>query len=182
MPTESSTPLDKFELFPKLPVELQLKVWKFAMPGPRLVELRFKRDRRIFRYKLINDFPVWLPPIHSFIHLPLELTDLDSSPYLQANQIRNAENLQNRIQQLKVLEQLPLQFWARHSPSSWSEWKKAANCFPEKKKLRSKTICLKCEDFLLTAWYSVRWLWFMVPTCLESCTYTKERENTQNRI
>lgn len=58
MLAESSTPLDKFELFPKLPVELQLKIWGFAMPGPRLVEVRFKRDARYHQHKFFNDFPV----------------------------------------------------------------------------------------------------------------------------
>jgi 2EXR family len=36
--TPSSVPdLIAFTLFPKLPVEIQLKIWKLTMPGPRIV-------------------------------------------------------------------------------------------------------------------------------------------------
>jgi hypothetical protein len=33
--------LDEFTLFPKLPLAMQLKVWKHAVPGPRVVGLSF---------------------------------------------------------------------------------------------------------------------------------------------
>lgn len=32
--------LTEFTLFPKLVVELQLKIWKYAIPGPRVIELK----------------------------------------------------------------------------------------------------------------------------------------------
>ncbi|KAF8860144.1 hypothetical protein BDZ45DRAFT_741750 [Acephala macrosclerotiorum] len=31
--------LDEFTLFPKLPIELRLKIWNEALPGPRVVEI-----------------------------------------------------------------------------------------------------------------------------------------------
>ncbi|KAE9380074.1 hypothetical protein N431DRAFT_309705, partial [Stipitochalara longipes BDJ] len=31
---------NKFTVFPKLPAELQLKMWKYAIPGPRIIKLK----------------------------------------------------------------------------------------------------------------------------------------------
>ena len=36
----------KFTLFPKLPTELRLKIWKYALPGPRVVPLCTSRSLR----------------------------------------------------------------------------------------------------------------------------------------
>jgi hypothetical protein len=33
-----------FMLFPKLPTELRLKIWKHALPGPRVVEIEWNPD------------------------------------------------------------------------------------------------------------------------------------------
>jgi hypothetical protein len=30
---------DTFHPFPKLPIEMRLKIWGFALPGPRMVEV-----------------------------------------------------------------------------------------------------------------------------------------------
>jgi hypothetical protein len=29
----------KFAIFPKLPIEIRFKIWKMALPGPRIVEI-----------------------------------------------------------------------------------------------------------------------------------------------
>ena len=42
--SESSTTFEKFELFPKLPIELRLKIWKYTARGPRIIEVTFERD------------------------------------------------------------------------------------------------------------------------------------------
>jgi hypothetical protein len=39
MPTVADQGLEAFTLFPKLPTEIQLKIWKLAMPGPRLIKI-----------------------------------------------------------------------------------------------------------------------------------------------
>jgi hypothetical protein len=36
----------KFMLFPKLPTELRLKIWKHALPGPRVVEIEWSPNTR----------------------------------------------------------------------------------------------------------------------------------------
>ncbi|PMD60849.1 uncharacterized protein K444DRAFT_381764 [Hyaloscypha bicolor E] len=46
--TETTMPpankaLTEFTLFPKLPVELQIKIWKYAIPPPRLVRVNVRR-------------------------------------------------------------------------------------------------------------------------------------------
>jgi len=37
-----------FTLFPLLPTELRLKVWKFTLPGPRILELRYDKKHAEF--------------------------------------------------------------------------------------------------------------------------------------
>lgn len=47
----SAYPLETFTCFPKLPLELRLKVWHNSMPGSRVLEIRFnKRKRRFVSY------------------------------------------------------------------------------------------------------------------------------------
>jgi hypothetical protein len=41
--SESNEP--RFSLFPKLPAELRLKIWKLALPGPRIVEVYYDRAK-----------------------------------------------------------------------------------------------------------------------------------------
>jgi len=53
-------PLSKFELFPKLPIELRLKVWKLSMPGPRRVDVRFLSDGRRGDHEFTAEMPVLL--------------------------------------------------------------------------------------------------------------------------
>ncbi|KAF8860147.1 hypothetical protein BDZ45DRAFT_741754 [Acephala macrosclerotiorum] len=43
--TNVPAPLEKFTLFPKLPIELRLKIWDEAMPGPRVIELLVHHGR-----------------------------------------------------------------------------------------------------------------------------------------
>jgi len=40
---EISEPLTEFQLFPKLPIELRIKIWKFV-PEPRMVEVNFLKE------------------------------------------------------------------------------------------------------------------------------------------
>jgi hypothetical protein len=49
----------KFELFPKLPPELRLKIWNLV-PEPRVVDVIFKRDHRKNNYKFLATFPAIL--------------------------------------------------------------------------------------------------------------------------
>jgi hypothetical protein len=53
----------KFELFPKLPPELRLKIWKLV-PEPRVVEVIFKHDHRKNNYKFMATFPSILHANH----------------------------------------------------------------------------------------------------------------------
>jgi hypothetical protein len=41
--SESNEP--RFSLFPKLPAELRFKIWKLALPGPRIVEVYYDRAK-----------------------------------------------------------------------------------------------------------------------------------------
>ncbi|KAH8770675.1 hypothetical protein F5882DRAFT_441943 [Hyaloscypha sp. PMI_1271] len=41
--SESNEP--RFSLFPKFPAELRLKIWKLALPGPRIVEVYYDRAK-----------------------------------------------------------------------------------------------------------------------------------------
>jgi hypothetical protein len=34
-------PQPTFTLFPNLPIELQIKIWKYALPGPRIIQLHY---------------------------------------------------------------------------------------------------------------------------------------------
>jgi hypothetical protein len=38
-----------FKLFPKLPLDLRLLVWRYTFPGPRLVSLDYAKGNRIFK-------------------------------------------------------------------------------------------------------------------------------------
>jgi hypothetical protein len=50
----------KFTLFPKLPIELRLKIWKESHE-PRIIELRFTRNWKMCRYDfIIPKFPAVL--------------------------------------------------------------------------------------------------------------------------
>ena len=49
----------KFELFPKLPPELRLKIWNL-IPESRVVEVIFKMDHRKNNYKFLATFPAIL--------------------------------------------------------------------------------------------------------------------------
>lgn len=40
----SLTPLASFTCFPQLPKELQLEIWEFSLPGPRVVKLRYRGE------------------------------------------------------------------------------------------------------------------------------------------
>ncbi|CZR58644.1 uncharacterized protein PAC_08536 [Phialocephala subalpina] len=42
-PLSPQAPLTAFTLFPKLPVEIRLMIWKLSLPGPRIVHLKQKR-------------------------------------------------------------------------------------------------------------------------------------------
>lgn len=44
----------EFEVFPKLPAELRLKIWKEAMPGPRVMEVCYTADRESFQGERID--------------------------------------------------------------------------------------------------------------------------------
>jgi hypothetical protein len=46
-------PPEEFTLFPKLPIELRLKIWKAALPGPRVIE--FSHTSFFRRLTLIKD-------------------------------------------------------------------------------------------------------------------------------
>jgi len=52
-------PLDKFKVFPKLPAELRVKIWKMCSP-PRIIEVRWVGDKRKNQHRFVADFPVIL--------------------------------------------------------------------------------------------------------------------------
>ena len=39
-------PIETFDLFPKLPIELRREIWRFALPGPRLLTLKVPDDSK----------------------------------------------------------------------------------------------------------------------------------------
>lgn len=43
------SPPPMFTLFPKLPKELQMKIWKCALPGPRIIQLHYLNSAFFFR-------------------------------------------------------------------------------------------------------------------------------------
>lgn len=43
---EITEPAQRFTCFPKLPAELRLRIWKYALPGPRLVRIYLKLEPR----------------------------------------------------------------------------------------------------------------------------------------
>jgi hypothetical protein len=53
----------KFELFPKLPPELRLKIWNLA-PESRVIEVIFKQDHRKNNYKFLATTPAILHANH----------------------------------------------------------------------------------------------------------------------
>lgn len=55
-----SQPLKKFWLFPYLPFELRLQIWKLARPKSRRVDVIFKKDRRSKQHLFIGDPPALL--------------------------------------------------------------------------------------------------------------------------
>lgn len=60
--------LETFTLFPKLPIELRLKIWKYALPNSRVVEVMLSGDGSqrqghmlyIFRSTASQEFSTWL--------------------------------------------------------------------------------------------------------------------------
>jgi hypothetical protein len=44
MSNESIEPVEGFTYFPKLPAEIRLKIWKDALPGPRVIRIQLKFD------------------------------------------------------------------------------------------------------------------------------------------
>ncbi|KAL2064635.1 hypothetical protein VTL71DRAFT_3772 [Oculimacula yallundae] len=48
MDTHPRAPLDSFTLFPWLPIELRLKVWEHALPGPRVIEIDWQQPSGIW--------------------------------------------------------------------------------------------------------------------------------------
>jgi hypothetical protein len=56
----ASMALTEFELFPKLPLELRRKVWKMALPGPRVIEVKFVVDGRKNNHRFCAKIPVLL--------------------------------------------------------------------------------------------------------------------------
>ena len=62
-PEEKSELPTKFELFPKLPPELRLKIWKLV-PEYRVVEVIFKQDHRKNNYKFLATIPAILHANH----------------------------------------------------------------------------------------------------------------------
>jgi hypothetical protein len=60
--SSSRTPLLTFTNFPSLPTELRLKVWKHALPGPRIVHLKQKRLKELegqWWAKVKSDVAIW---------------------------------------------------------------------------------------------------------------------------
>jgi hypothetical protein len=59
-----TTPGPRFTLFPKLPAELRLMIWKAALPGPRLVEVNFgfKNNEFCFGSELASCTSPTAPP------------------------------------------------------------------------------------------------------------------------
>ena len=54
-------PLEEFTLFPKLPQEMQLEIWKRARPAARVVEIKVKVDEKNKETLIaISDFPILL--------------------------------------------------------------------------------------------------------------------------
>jgi hypothetical protein len=55
---------DTFKLFPKLPLELRLRVWRYTFPDPRFVSLDYAKGNRF--YKVPDDLQatrnIKLPP------------------------------------------------------------------------------------------------------------------------
>ncbi len=55
-------PLTKFHLFPALPAELRHAIWKYHLPGERIVSIQFSRpgdpDYRKYRYRFASTDPV----------------------------------------------------------------------------------------------------------------------------
>jgi hypothetical protein len=43
----SAVSLNEFTLFPKLPVELRLKIWRAALPGPRIIEAYYDYEESV---------------------------------------------------------------------------------------------------------------------------------------
>jgi len=64
-----------FTIFPKLPVELRLKIWKFALPGRRIVDIRCDKQSVLFeKYRSST-------PIPSILHVCSESRTLASKVY-----------------------------------------------------------------------------------------------------
>ena len=71
-----------FQLFPSLPIELRLKIWKLASQVPRLVEVRFPKNSLSHKHDFVSDFPAVLHTSHRHekkLWNPTLLTSLPST-------------------------------------------------------------------------------------------------------
>jgi hypothetical protein len=60
-----------FTLFPQLPYEIRLKIWRFAIPGPRVVPLHFELRDVTSDGKPISKFSPWRSsdPVPVVLHI-----------------------------------------------------------------------------------------------------------------
>jgi hypothetical protein len=54
---------NKFYLFPKLPIELRLKIWKEAIKCERVVEVRFTKNHRRKKFEYVSTLSKQFPPL-----------------------------------------------------------------------------------------------------------------------
>ena len=66
-----------FQLFPSLPIELRLKIWKLASQVPRLVEVRFPKNSLSHKHDFVSDPPAVLHTSHEAREEALKSYTLD---------------------------------------------------------------------------------------------------------
>jgi hypothetical protein len=66
---ESNSQATSFTLFPRLPLELRLKIWQTMLPGPRTVNIQYKMKYDEFDGKKVSSFTGWT----SFDPVPVAL-------------------------------------------------------------------------------------------------------------
>ncbi|TAQ88116.1 hypothetical protein B7494_g3580 [Chlorociboria aeruginascens] len=59
---DEATSPPRFTLFPDLPCELRIKIWKLAEPGPRTVRIQYNMNYKSWNGKFIADFKGWTSP------------------------------------------------------------------------------------------------------------------------
>jgi hypothetical protein len=66
-----------FTLFPKLPSELRLKIWRLAAPGPRTVPVEYRMKYDTFEGKRVSTFSGWRSsdPVPVILHICHEARD-----------------------------------------------------------------------------------------------------------